>query len=152
NAGAQVEVDGRPVLSVYANIGGFTAQERANAIQDRIVSLAKRADISANDIKSEDRGTWSEILARGERVMAITEADARGAERNRPELAAEDVELIRQTIVRYRADHTWGHLLWAIAYAILATAVFLGILGSAFLIRRQARSRIERWLGRETDR
>src|SRR5580765_5491659 len=45
NAGAAIEVDGRPVLAVYARVGGFTPAERADAIQQRIVSVGKRRSI-----------------------------------------------------------------------------------------------------------
>src|SRR5262249_18548815 len=92
NAGVPVEVDGRPVLLVYAPVGGFTAEARAEGIQQRIVSLGKRTDIGLEAIHAEERGVWTEILAGPERIMAITESDATAAERNRSELAAEYTE------------------------------------------------------------
>src|SRR4051794_14600912 len=38
NAGVPVEIDGRPVLVIYAPIGGLTSQERAEGIQHRIIA------------------------------------------------------------------------------------------------------------------
>src|SRR3981189_3088618 len=89
NAGVPVEIDGRPVLVIYAPIGGFTPQERAEGIQHRIIALGKRRDTAPEAIHAEDRGTWTEVLAGTDRIMGITAGDAKGAERTRPELAAE---------------------------------------------------------------
>jgi small-conductance mechanosensitive channel len=148
NAGVPVEIDGRPVLVVYAHIGSLTPQERTEGIQQRMVALGKRRDIALEAIHAEDRGTWTEILAGAERIMGITEADAKAAERTRPELAAEYTEIIRQVVKQYREDHTWHHVLWGALYAVLATLGFAGVLVVFFLIRRRARSRVEEWLGR----
>ncbi len=84
NAGAPVEIDGRPILVVYARVGGFTPEERARAIEQRIVSLARNRSIPIDAIHSENRGAWTEIIAGTDRIMGITEADAAGAERARP--------------------------------------------------------------------
>src|ERR1700751_580244 len=35
NTGVAVEVDGRPILVVYAHVGGFSPKERAAAIEQR---------------------------------------------------------------------------------------------------------------------
>ena len=147
NPGVAVEIDGRPVLVVYAQIAGFTPEERAEAIQQRIVALAKRRDIALEAIHAEDRGPWTEILGGTERIMGITSVDAKGAERSQPELAAEYTEVIRQVVRQYREDHTWRKVLWGALYAILATAGFAGFLARLFVIRHRARSRVEKWVG-----
>ena len=76
NTGVPVELDGRPILMVYAQIAGFTPQDRAAAIQQRIIALAKRRDIAPEAIRAEDRGRWTEIMAGDERIMGVTEGDA----------------------------------------------------------------------------
>jgi len=148
NAGVPVEIDGRPVLVIYAPIGGFTPQERAEGIQHRIIALGKRRDTAPEAIHAEDRGTWTEVLAGTDRIMGITAGDAKAAERTRPELAAEYTEIIRQVVKQYREDHTWRKILWGILYAFLATAAVAGLLAFLFLIRHRARLRVEKWLAR----
>src|SRR3982074_1227653 len=106
NAGVPVEIDGRPVLVIYAPIGGFTPQERAEGIQLRIIALAKRRDTALEAIHAEDRGTWTEVLAGTDRIMGITAGDAKAAERTRAELAAEYTAIIRQVVKPYREGHT----------------------------------------------
>jgi hypothetical protein len=121
NSGVPVEIDGRPILVVYAGIAGITPQERAQAIQQRIITLARRKDVPLAEIRIEDRGTWSEIVAAGERIMGVTRTDAQGAERDRVELAAEYAEVIRQAVQQYRAEHTWRNILLGVSYTASAT-------------------------------
>jgi small-conductance mechanosensitive channel len=148
NPGVPVEIDGRPVLVVYAQVGGFTPQERAEAIQQRIIAVSKTRDIQLEAIHAEDRGTWSEILAGPNRIMGVTEGDAQAAERKRLELAAEYAEIIRQVVERYRADHTWNHVLLGFFYTAIATVGLTGFLIILLWVRRRARSSVEKWLGR----
>jgi small-conductance mechanosensitive channel len=143
NTGTPVEVDGRPILLVYAGIGGFTPQERAEAIEHRIISLGKNRIIQVESIHVEDRGTWTEILAGKDRIMGITQADAMGAERARADLAAEYAEIIRQVVVQYRVDHTLRHLIWGTMYAVLATAECLALIFGLFWFRKRFRKRLE---------
>jgi len=147
NSGVAVEIDGRPTLVVYAPIAGFTPQERAEAIQRRIINLGKERDIAPEAIHAEDRGTWTEILAGDERVMGVTQADAIAAERRRADLAAENVEIIRLVVKQYRLDHTWPRFLWAMLYSVLATVGVIGLVFVLFWIRHRIRSRLEHWLG-----
>jgi small-conductance mechanosensitive channel len=147
NPGVPVEIDGRPVLVIYAQIGGFTPQERAEAIQQRIIGLSERRDIELEAIHAEDRDTWTEILAGTDRIMSVTQPDAEAAERKRAELAAEYTEIIRQVVERYRAEHTWRHALLGSLYTVIATAGLTGFLVILLLVRRRARSRVEKWLG-----
>jgi small-conductance mechanosensitive channel/ribosomal protein L19E len=143
NNGAHVEVDGKPILMVYARIGGFTIEERAEAIQQRIVALGKNRTIPVESIHSESRGTWTEILAGTDRIMGITEGDARGAERDRAQMAAEYTEIIRQVVKQYRDDHTLSRMLWGTLYAGLATVACAVVVLGLFRIRRKLRERLE---------
>jgi small-conductance mechanosensitive channel len=149
NNGAPVEIDGKPILLVYAPIGSITAQERADAIQQRIVALSRKRNVAVEAIHAEDRGAWTEILAGSDRIMGITESDAKAAEHPRAEMAAEYTEVIRQVVKQYREDHTGRRYWQGVAYAAVATVGVSGLLVFLFLIRRNARSRIERWLARQ---
>ena len=147
NTGVPVEIDGRPILFVYAQIAGFTPQDRAAAIERRIIDLGKTRDIAPEAIRAEERGTWTEIMAGDERIMGVTEADAMTAERRRADLAAEYTEIIRLVVKQYRVDHTWLRFLWAVLYSILASAGVVGLVILLFLVRHRMRSKVERWLG-----
>src|SRR5580765_1915642 len=148
NNGSPVEIDGKPILSIYAPIGGFTPNERAIAIQQRIIALSRNTNMAIEAIHAEDRGTWTEILAGNNRIMGITEGDAKAAERPRVELAEEYTEILRLVVKQYREDHTWRHYWRGIFYAALASVCLVVLLTILFFVRRIAGSRIERWLAR----
>ena len=150
NPGTAVEVDGRPILSIYAQVAGFTPQERAEAIGQRIVALSNARAIPLDAIHAEERGTWTEILAGSDRIMGITEADSKAAERPRAELAAEYTEIIRQVVRQYREDHTARHLLWAALYALEATLACAAVIVLLFWIRRRLRSKLDARLANPT--
>jgi small-conductance mechanosensitive channel len=137
---------------VYARIGGVTIEERAEAIQQRIVALGKNRTIPIDSIHSESRGTWTEILAGTDRIMGITEGDARGAERDRAQMAAEYTEIIRQVVKQYRDDHTLSRMLWGTLYAGLATVACAIVVFGLFRIRRKLRERLEARLTRTSAR
>jgi hypothetical protein len=149
NNGSAVEIDGKPILLIYAPIAGFTPSDRAIAIQQRIIGLSRNTNMAIEAIHAEDRGTWTEILAGSNRIMGITEGDAKAAERPRVELAEEYTEVLRLVVKQYREGI--GHLAPLLAgnlYAALASVCLVVLLVILFFIRRSAGSRIERWLAR----
>ena len=146
NPGAPVDIDGKPILTIYAPVGGFSAQERAELIQQRLVALSNQRDVSIESIHAEDRGPWTEILAGTDRIMGITENDARAAERPRAEMAAEYTEIIRIVVRQYREDRTWRRYSRGALFAFLTTLGTAALLLACFLIRRSARLRVEKWL------
>ena len=146
NPGVPVQIDGRAVLLVYAPVAGITPEERAQGIQQRIIALGRRKLLNYESIHTEDRGAWAEILAGTDRIMAVTEADARAAERPRTQLAAEYTEIIRMVVLQYRKDHTWRHFLTGILYTTIATVCLVALLMVLFTIKRKAGGKIEQWL------
>ena len=148
NNGSPVEIDGKPILLIYAPIAGFTPSDRAIAIQQRIIGLSRNTNTAIEAIHAEDRGTWTEILAGNNRIMGITEGDAKAAERPRVELAEEYTEVLRLVVKQYREDHTWRRYWRGVFYAALASVCLVVLLVVLFFVRRGAGSRIERWLAR----
>ena len=140
--GVAVRVDGRPIFYVYAEVGGVTLEERAEAISERILLLSKNKSISPDAIHLDDRGAWTEIVAGNERLLAITDADARVVEKQRSELAAEYAEILQQVVRRYRTEHTLSHLLWGMVYAFAALLLLAAALTVLFWTRRKLRRRL----------
>jgi hypothetical protein len=61
---------GRSWSSMH-KLPGFTPQEGAAAIQLRIIDLAKRRDIAPEEIRTEERGTWTDIMAGDHRIIEV---------------------------------------------------------------------------------
>jgi hypothetical protein len=74
--GAPVETDGRPILQVYASVGGVSPEERAANIKRRILRLARKRAVQVDVVRVEDSGAWTEILAGNLIVMIVSEGDA----------------------------------------------------------------------------
>ena len=148
---APVEIDGRSIFLVHSSIGGLSAEERAENIEQRIVNIARKNEIRVEEIHAEDRGAWTEILAGNGVVLGVTENDARAAGRSRAQLGAEYAEIIRRTVATFRQEHTWRALLRGVIAGVIATA---GLLLSVLLllrVRRMVRSRLEMWIRRTAD-
>jgi small-conductance mechanosensitive channel len=144
--GVAVEIDGRPILTVYASIAGISPEERVENIKDRILRVAKTKTIPIEDIRAEDRVAWSEVLAGSELIMAITENDAKAAGHQRHQLALEDAELIRRTVASYRQEHTLRALLQGLLLSFIATVCLVLGLWLVLRIRRVIRRRVELWI------
>jgi small-conductance mechanosensitive channel len=143
NISTPVVIDGHVVVHVYTAISGFSAAERAEHVRERIVRLAKNRAISVESLHIEDHDTWSEIRSADELIMAVTDRDALTAGVVRQHLAAEDVEVIRQTVLRYREEHTWKNVLLGVFYAALATLALVLILRIFWKVRGLALTRLE---------
>ena len=150
NSGSAVEVDGRPIFSIYAQVGGFTPDERATGIGQRIVTLSNTRTVPLDAIHAEDRGAWTEVIAGHDRIMAITEADSKAAERPRAELAAEYAEIIRHVVRQYREEHTVRRFLWGVLYSLEATLACGVALVLLFWLRRKLRSWLDARIAQTT--
>jgi small-conductance mechanosensitive channel len=148
--GAPVVIDGRVVLQVYAPIGGFTTADRAAVIRGRIVQLANAPATPVESLHVEEHDAWSEIQSGNDIIMAVTDQDAQAAGAVRQHLAAEDVEVIRQTVEHYREEHTWKRLLLGVLYTALATLALVVLLRTFWKVRTLVLIRFEQGLSRHT--
>jgi len=146
NPAAPVVIDGRPLVYIYAAVGGLSREARAEAIQERILRLANARDIPIDSIQVEEHDAWSEIRYESNIVMAVTDQDAELARRIRHRLAAEDAELIRRAVQRYREEHRWTKLLLGLLYTALATAALLVVLRGVWKLRQIVGIAFQKWM------
>lgn len=149
--GAPVEIDGRPIFLVQTSVGGLSREERAEKIQQRILNIAKRNDLRVEDIRVEDRGVWTDILAGSDMIMGITEDDAKAAGRSRAQLGAEYAEIIRRTVATYRQEHTWRAVVRGVIASAIATVGFVLSILLLLRMRRITRNRLEIWVRKSED-
>ena len=138
-----VEIDGRPVLTVYAPLAGVSPEERAKTIRDRILRFARDRGLSVDTIHTDDRGPWTEIRAGEDTIMAVTESDGAAVGRSRAQLGDEYAEVIRRAVNLYRKEHTLPALLRGLLYTLFATVALILILFCLFRVRRFVRNRLE---------
>jgi len=145
-----VLIDGRPVVYVYAAVGGFSEEARAEAIQTRLMDLAKARRVPVESIQVEEHDAWSAIASAGNIIMLVTDQDAAAAGRVRQKLAQEDAEAIREAVQRYREEHRWTNLLLGLLYTILASAALLLALRGVWKLREMAGAAFEKWMSKYT--
>jgi hypothetical protein len=76
------------LFEVAMPIGAFTAQERAAAIERRLLVVAKGPASVLGDLRVVERGGLSEIIAGEKLIRTLTDADTAGTGRTRRQLAA----------------------------------------------------------------
>jgi small-conductance mechanosensitive channel len=121
---APVTIDGVEVLRVFGPLGSFNAVERAEAIRERIVALARKGytgKLAVRDIPSENA---TAVVAGAAIVMAVLDKDAAHVGSGRMELAQKYAVAIEKAIETYRVRHTWSSFAVAAAKALLAWSLF----------------------------
>jgi small-conductance mechanosensitive channel len=145
-----VVIEGRPILKVYEPIAGFSPQDRAERIANRIVAIARERNVPAEAVTTEIHGDWTEIRTRDKVLMVVTNGDAQLAEKSRERLAAEDAGSIRQALQNYRHDHSWNSLLKGIGYTAIVSVLLVPTLWLLRKLRLALRARLDSWIDTRT--
>jgi small-conductance mechanosensitive channel len=140
----QVVIEGRPILIVYETLGGLTPQDRAGAIEKRILAVAKESSSTPESVRVENRSTWTEIFSDKQLLLAVTDVDAKMAGKPRLQLASEYAENIRQAIRNYHEEHSWRLIFGGVVKTLLATLVLVPLCWLVRRIRFAFRDRIEK--------
>jgi len=139
---AEVVIEGRSILTVYETVASHTPQQRAQAIEQRIVDAAQTGGSATAQVRN--RQAWTEIFVGDGLIMAVTQADADFAGKPRQQLASDYAENITREIRYYREQHSWKIILGGILRTIIATICFVFLV---WLLRRISfvlRDRIQR--------
>ena len=124
---APVQVDGRTVAEVRG-IAGKPAEERAAEIAARIVAAAKDSAVRPEDLRVVETPLASQIQAGNRLLKAVLDADAAIEQVDRRALAEVELRLIREAMLRYRAERAPERIREGVRNALVATAVFIGAL------------------------
>jgi small-conductance mechanosensitive channel len=122
--GIPVTIDGHEVVRVYGSLGSFSAGDRADAIHDRILRLAKVKFTEQLDTREVPSQNATAVYAGSTIIMAVTQLDAELAGTPRQELAKQYAVAIRKAIEEYRARHTWNGALLALLETMFIWAVY----------------------------
>ncbi len=128
--GAPVTLDGHTLFTVRANLGPFSAADRAAATSARLLALAKDLTIPIDAITSAASDASTDIVARDRALLTISDADAQGAGTSRSELAAAYVQSIRAAVSQRRAEYSYRSITVGAIYTVLATVILFLLLWS----------------------
>ncbi|MFF7056777.1 mechanosensitive ion channel family protein [Achromobacter spanius] len=134
---APVEIDGQ-VLFKVRGLSSFPAEKRAEAIRERIKSVAAEGSFPSGDLRVEIVENGTVIRAGGNALMIVSDADAQLEQTTRENLAALHLLRIQRAIDDFRQARKPDALLKAGLYSAGATVLLA--LGIAILLA------LNRWL------
>ena len=141
NKGAVVELGGEELFKIRAGVGAFSPEERAIAVNNRILKLAEDPTIAVERITIDDKALTTNLTVDNRVLVTIIDGDARAADLSRQELARKYQEKIQNTITQYRIERSpdyirQGIIKSAIATVILGTTLFIFAIVFPWLYRK----------------
>ncbi len=145
---APVTIDGHLLFRVRG-VTSFPADARAAGIKRRIEDLARDPAFKPEALEIDDNGSYSSLNYGGQRVMAITDADANLEQVKRSTLAPALQDRIRRAVQSYRFERSRDYLLRVGAYSLGATGLLaVALLATLWLTRRLEVTVLHRLRGR----
>ncbi|AFY56827.1 small-conductance mechanosensitive channel [Rivularia sp. PCC 7116] len=128
NKSALVELGGEELFKIRAGVGAFSAEERAEAVKNRILKLAENPTNAVEKIRIDDKLLTTNLTFENRVILTITDADARAADQSRQELARNYREKIQKAITQYRIQRSPDYIRQGIFNSLIATALLVGTL------------------------
>ena len=114
---------------INANIGSFSAEERAISITEKIRMVSKNAGFHRDSITVSVSGNIMEILFKDIVIMGVTPADARAKGKEQLALVREYEKIIGEAITVHEQMNDWRYILIHVSLALLI------VVAQYFLIR-----------------
>jgi hypothetical protein len=122
--GFPVVLDGKTLFLIRRGVGLFSAEERANAIADRLEKFARDDSLPIESLKivSEPENDVTYLLLDQEVILTITDQDAHSFRTPRDELAKKAFQTIKVALEQYRKDRSATKLVQGLIYTALSGA------------------------------
>ena len=146
-AGAPVVFADETLFVVYDKIGPFTPQERARAIVERLVQLAKDPFTRIYPVTVVDQGTTSELVYGDMVVMTVTDRDAQPTGKSRQVVATDYAAKIQAALAKSREQLSARSLIIDVVLALLDTVILIAILFFFHKTFPKIDAKIESWRG-----
>jgi small-conductance mechanosensitive channel len=125
--GVPVLLDGQPILFIRRGIAGFTAEERAQTITQRLKRLANDDSVDLADLlireSTDDNSVYLSIGS--DVLLTINERDAQASRLTQRQVAEQSLQKIKAALSRYRQDRAPRQLLRNALYVALASGAVL---------------------------
>ena len=119
-ASAAVLIDGRVLIRVRG-FSGYTAAERARAIEERIIEFASDRNAPVDTLFLAETRRGSEIRAGSVVILTVTDADAAVEDLSRPVLADGTLLVLKRAVETWREQRSLRVLLRHAGYVLAAT-------------------------------
>lgn len=126
--GYPVGLEDKVLFNVKQGVPGTaTAEERAKVINERLMMIANDTAISPDSIRIEEQGNTSLIMAGNTILITLWNTDQEIGE-SRQQLAEKAVQLLKPSIVEYRANRSAKQIAKGIIRAVVSTILLIGFL------------------------
>lgn len=116
------------LFTIYNKLGSFSAKDRANAISERLNTIADEFGFKANSIKIVESETTSDIVKGEHIIMSISENDAIWNNTSKTALAQAYKNIITNAILKYKNETSLSTLAKEIGQAILVLFIIFFII------------------------
>ncbi|MBV6621413.1 MAG: mechanosensitive ion channel [Rivularia sp. (in: Bacteria)] len=125
NKGALVELGEEELFKIRAGVGAFSAQERAQAVTNRILKLAEEPTTAVEKIRIDEKSSTTNLTFDNRIILTVTDTDARAADQSRQELATNYRDKIQQAVTQYRIERSPDYIRQGIFNSLIATALLV---------------------------
>lgn len=148
--GYPVLLDNEPLFVVRRGVGMFSAQERAQAISQRLSLVARDISITPEQIQlvQEPENDLLYLRAGNTIILTITTQDARDHRESKEKLGQQALTYIRAAISQYREERSVDHLLKALGYTVVASIALIIITRLILYLSSKLFPSITTWLNR----
>ena len=131
------------VLFHVRGIKSFPADDRAEAIEERIIKIAVDIAVKIESITAVESEYSTDIVADGRPIMSIFDVDASLEGVPRQVLAKGYIMKLRTSIEKYRKDRSTESLIKSALFALLATVIFIVSLMLLLWLHRKLNAVVE---------
>ncbi|MEH2072585.1 MAG: mechanosensitive ion channel family protein [Nostoc sp.] len=122
------KIDGTPVILgdktlfvIQKNVGSFSPQERSQAVTNRIETIANDPSIHVDGLKFLDEQDTTNIVLGEKLIFTLTDNDAKAAGKSRQQLSQEYIQIIGDSINKYRKERSLSNILTGLLYSFIST-------------------------------
>ncbi|MFD2826504.1 mechanosensitive ion channel domain-containing protein [Leeuwenhoekiella polynyae] len=136
---------------IYNRIASFSAQDRADAISQRIKKLPEALSFDTDSLKISENEATVDVIYESQTIISITDVDALWFETTQIELATTYKNIIGAEVVRYKKENSFLNLLKSFGLA-LVVLIIIGLIikyvlrlfrWTALKIQRQKHKRLK---------
>lgn len=124
---------------VYARLGSFGPDERAEAITNRIKKLAKNSFTGKDSLKLIANEQIIDISSGENIIMSVSDDDALWTNTSKAALAGKYKEIISKSMAGYRSDFSWQSILKEALLALIVLGLLVTIIFSINRLKRKVK-------------
>ncbi|MDP9078440.1 MAG: mechanosensitive ion channel family protein [Bacteroidota bacterium] len=125
NPGEPVIVKQDTIFKLYASQGLFDPKERAQIVSKRISDIISRLDFNPDSLTLKNDSAISTISYKSQLIMAVNNADAKFSELDRPQLAANYLNILKKHLGNVFENDSAKDIIISLLEAIAVVFVLL---------------------------